>query len=68
MMTMGFFYDAYKIYIALKSHFNGDYDFVKYNGKTNVKVDSFLKKGDRPFFGRVTKISYIRKCQKIFYI
>ena len=46
-------YDAYKIYIALKSHFNSDYDFNKYNGKTSVSVDSFLKRNDRPFFGKV---------------
>ena len=67
MMTMEA-YDAYKIYIALKSHFNGDYDFLKYNGKTNVKVDSFLKIGDRPFFGRVARKYLTSENVKRFYI
>ena len=52
MMNMDAF-DAYKIYIALKSHFNSDYDINKYNGKTSVSLDSFLKRSDRSFFGRV---------------
>ena len=43
MMNMDAF-DAYKVYIALKSHFNSDYDFNKYHGKTSVSLDSFLKK------------------------
>ena len=31
------------------------YDYAKYNGKANVSVDSFLKRKDRPFFGRVAR-------------
>ena len=46
MMNMDAF-DAYKVYIALKSHFNSDYDFNKYHGKTRVNLDSFLKRSDR---------------------
>ena len=34
-------FDAYKIYIALKSHFNSDYDFNKYHGKTSVTPVSY---------------------------
>ena len=52
MMNMDAF-DAYKVYIALKSHFNSDYDFNKYHGKTSVSLDSFLKRSDRHFFGKV---------------
>ena len=48
-------YDAYKIYHALKLHFTSNYDYTKYNGKANVSVDSFLKRKDRPFFGRVAR-------------
>ena len=48
-------YDAYKIYHALKLHFTSDYDYNKYNGKANVSVDSFLKRNDRPFFGKVAR-------------
>ena len=48
-------YDAYKVYHALKLHFTSNYDYKKYNGKANVSVDSFLKRKDRPFFGRVAR-------------
>jgi len=48
-------YDAYKIYHALKLHFTSDYDYVKYHGKANASVNSFLKRNDRPFFGRVAR-------------
>ena len=27
----------------------------KYNGKANVSTDSFLKRNDRPFFGKVAR-------------
>ena len=48
-------YDAYKIYHALKLHFTSNYDYTKYNGKANVSTDSFLKRNDRPFFGKVAR-------------
>ena len=48
-------YDAYKIYHALKLHFNSEYDYNKYNGKAKVTVDSYLKRKDRPFFARVAR-------------
>ena len=48
-------YDAYKIYHALKLHFTSNYDYMKYNGKANASVDSFLKRNDRPFFGKVAR-------------
>ena len=67
MMTIRFMMHT-KVYIALKSHFNGDYDFVKYNGKTNVKVDLFLKRGDRPFFGRVARKYLTSENVKRFFI
>ena len=48
-------YDAYRIYHALKLHFTTNYDYSKYSGKANVSVDSFLKRNDRPFFGKVVR-------------
>ena len=45
MITMEAF-DAYKIYMALKAHFNSDYDFNKYGGKTTVTKQSYLKRKD----------------------
>ena len=54
MITMEAF-DAYKIYMALKAHFNSDYDFNKYGGKTTVTKQSYLKRKDKFFFGRVAR-------------
>lgn len=47
-------FDTYKMYIALKTHFSSDsYDYIKYNRKTNAKLESFLKRKDRFYFGRL---------------
>ena len=32
--------DAYKIYVAMKSHFQGEYDYKKFKGKTRVNRES----------------------------
>ena len=73
-------YDAYKIYHALKLHFNSEYDYNKYNGKAKVTVDSYLKRKDKPFFARVESLKYtyrnelsqmfvnIKKFDDIFYV
>lgn len=46
--------DAYKTYIALKHHFTLDtYDYFRYNKKTRVTLDSFLKRKDRIFFAKL---------------
>lgn len=48
--------DAYKIYVAIKNHFTLDtYDYFKYNKKTNVTFDSFLKRKDKIFFAKLGK-------------
>ena len=39
----------------MKFHFTTDYDYTKYNGKANASVYSFLKRNDRPFFGKVAR-------------
>lgn len=47
-------FETYKTYIALKTHFNSsNYDYKKYNGKTGTKLESFIKRSDRFYFGRV---------------
>ena len=44
------------MYCAMKAHFSkGDYDFVKFGGKTKVSRDSFWKRKDRHFFVRISK-------------
>lgn len=46
--------DAYKTYIALKHHFTLDtYDYFRYNKKTRVTLDSFLKRKDKIFFAKL---------------
>tara|TARA_B110000211_G_scaffold211296_1_gene250050 strand:+ start:1390 stop:1974 length:585 start_codon:yes stop_codon:yes gene_type:complete len=53
MSEQGF--EAYKTYLALKRHFTSDYDYAKYNGKVNVKYESFLKRKDKFFFSKIEK-------------
>ena len=61
-------YEAYKIYHALKLHFNSDYDYTKYNGKAKVTVDSYLKRKDRPFFAKVARKYLTTENTKNFFI
>ena len=47
---------AYQTYVAIRNHFKQDsYDFFKYNGKTRVGQDSFLKRNDRYFFAKLQR-------------
>ena len=49
-------FDSYKIYNALKLHFENDtYDAVKYNYKTTVNHNSFFKRKDKYFFAKLAK-------------
>ena len=48
--------EVYQMYCALKAHFSkGDYDFVKYNGKSSATKSSFWKRNDRHFFVRTSR-------------
>lgn len=48
-------FDAYATYIAMKSHFQGDYDYVKYKGKVAVKKDSFYRRKDKKTFEELAR-------------
>ena len=48
-------FNAYKTYLALKSHFTSDYDYFKYHGKMKVKEESFLKRRDKFFFEKIER-------------
>ena len=61
-------YEAYKIYHALKLHFNSDYDYNKYHGKAKVTVDSYLKRKDKPFFAKVARKYLTPENTKNFFI
>ena len=49
-------FDVYKIYLGVKLHFTTDtYDYIKYEGKVNCKLDTFTKRNDRYFFHKLSK-------------
>ena len=49
-------FDVYKIYLAVKLHFTSkDYDYNKYGGKINCKLETFTKRNDRYFFHKLSK-------------
>jgi|ETNmetMinimDraft_4_1059912.scaffolds.fasta_scaffold39853_3 hypothetical protein len=49
-------YDAYKMYLGLRLHFNDkSYDYIKYNGAVNCSKDSFMQRSDRYFFHKMGK-------------
>lgn len=49
-------FDSYKLYNALKLHFETDsYDAVKYNYKSNVTPAAFFKRKDKYFFAKLAK-------------
>ena len=48
--------DVYLMYCAMKAHFGkGDYDYIKYNGKTRISRKSVWKRKDRYFFVKISK-------------
>jgi len=53
-MTYGGF-EVYKTYLAIKLHFTNDsYDYHKYGGKVNAKLDTFTSRNDRYFFHKLS--------------
>jgi|TARA_R110000823_G_C15826043_1_gene489780 hypothetical protein len=50
-------FEVYKTYLAIKLHFvSKSYDYHKYEGKINCKLDTFTKRNDRYFFHKLSKI------------
>ena len=48
-------FDVYKTYLAVKLHFTTDtYDYYKYGGKVNTKLETFTKRKDRYFFHKLS--------------
>ena len=48
-------FESYKLYNALKLHFETGYDAVKYNFKSNVTPKSFFNRKDKYFFAKLAK-------------
>jgi hypothetical protein len=67
-MTENTGFTAFSLYNALKLHFTSNsYDFFKYNGKTNVSHDSFLKRKDKYTFYKLSR-KYDLEELKQFYV
>ena len=48
-------FEVYKTYLAVKLHFTSkSYDYHKYGGKINCKLDTFTKRNDRYFFHKLS--------------
>tara|TARA_B100001013_G_C24552745_1_gene419302 strand:- start:345 stop:959 length:615 start_codon:yes stop_codon:yes gene_type:complete len=48
-------FDVFKTYLGIKLHFTTDtYDWFKYEGKVNCKLDTFTKRNDRYFFHKIS--------------
>lgn len=55
-MTENTGFAAFALYNALKTHFTStSYDFFKYNGKTNVSKETFLKRKDKYSFYKLSR-------------
>lgn len=49
-------FEAYRTYLAIKQHFTQkSYDYFKYNGKVNVRADSFDTRRDKYQFHKLSK-------------
>ena len=48
-------FEAFAMYHGLKLHFSGNYDYVKYNGKTNVTKDQFTIRKDKFSFYKLSR-------------
>lgn len=49
-------FEVFKTYLAIKLHFTSEkYDYFKYEGKINCKLDTFTKRNDRYFFHKLSK-------------
>ena len=48
-------FDCYKTYVAVTAHFNGKYDFFKYNGKMSVKSTTYEARKDKYFFEKASR-------------
>lgn len=48
-------FETYCMYLAIKQHFTSTYDFFKYHGKVNAKLESFKLKNDQYNFQKLSR-------------
>ena len=66
-MTDSTGFAAFALYNSLKLHFTSDsYDYFKYNGKTNVSQDSFLKRKDKYTFYKLSRKYQIEELRNFY--
>lgn len=53
-------FDAYKLFSGIRNHFTTDYDYIKYNGKTNVSLASYNRRKDRFMFDKLARCTDAR--------
>lgn len=49
-------YEAYKKYVAIKLHFQGNYDYFKFSGGVKLSREKFETRNDKYFFQRIAKV------------
>ena len=59
-------YSAYCLFIALKLHFSGTYDFFKYGGKTKTSKESFMTNPSRYVFYKLSRKYSIEELKGFF--
>ena len=47
-------FDVFRVYMAVKLHFTTKYNYFDYDGKVNIKLDTFTKRNDRYFFHKLS--------------
>jgi len=66
-MTENTGFEAFALYNALKTHFtSSSYDFFKYNGKTNVSKDSFMKNKAKYQFYKLSRRYSLEQLRNFF--
>jgi len=66
-MTENTGFEAFALYNALKTHFtSSSYDFFKYNGKTNVTKDSFMKNKAKYQFYKLSRKYSLEQLRNFF--
>lgn len=61
-------FDSYQVYTGIKLHFGSKkYDYFKFDGKTKVTVEKFLKRNDRYFFEKISK-KYNKQTIKEYFV
>jgi hypothetical protein len=66
-MTENTGFAAFCMYNALKLHFSSSYDYFKYNGKTNLSQNTFMRRKDKYHFYKLSR-KYSLQDLRDFYV